>query len=89
MCKKYVYDIFLQLDILFDELTWANANEEASMPTVAIAPPSTAVRLNPIESIKIPAIGETKKVIPMESDPTSAVMEKQNMLHNRHWQRFG
>jgi hypothetical protein len=25
----------------------------------------------------------------MESDPTSAVMEKQNMLHNRHWQRFG
>jgi hypothetical protein len=54
------------------------------MPTVAIAPPNTAVRLNPIESIKIPAIGETKNVIPMESDPTSAVMEKQNMLHNRH-----
>lgn len=46
------------------------------MPTVAIAPPKTAVRLNPIESIKIPARGETKKVIPMERDPTSAAMDK-------------
>jgi hypothetical protein len=48
------------------------------MPTVAIAPPKTAVLLNPIESIKIPARGETKKVIPMERDPTSAAMEKYN-----------
>lgn len=53
------------------------------MPTVAIAPPKTAVRLNPIESIKIPARGETKKVIPMERDPTSAAMEKYiiNQVH--------
>jgi hypothetical protein len=52
------------------------------MPTVAIAPPKTAVLLNPIESIKIPARGETKKVIPMERDPTSAAMEKYiNQVH--------
>ena len=56
-------------------LTWANAKDEASIPKVAMAPPRTAVRLNPIELIKIPASGDTKKVIPIESDPTRAEIE--------------
>ena len=56
-------------------LTWANAKDEVSIPKVAMAPPRTAVRLNPMESIKIPASGDTKKVIPIESDPTRAEIE--------------
>ena len=42
------------------------------MPIVAIAPPSIAVRLNPRESIIIPARGEIRKVIPIDIDPTKA-----------------
>lgn len=42
------------------------------MPIVAIAPPSIAVRLNPTESIIIPARGEIRKVIPIDKDPTKA-----------------
>ena len=61
--------------IICGALTWAKAKDEASIPIVAMAPPRTAVRLNPIESIKIPASGETKKVIPIESDPTRAEIE--------------
>ena len=56
-----------------DRPTCARANDDASMPMLASAPPSSAVRRSPNESIRIPASGETKKVIPMESDPTRAV----------------
>lgn len=52
--------------------TWAIAKEDPSMPIVAIAPPSIAVRLNPTESIIIPARGEIRKVIPIDKDPTKA-----------------
>lgn len=37
-----------------------------------MAPPRMAVGLNPIESIKIPAKGEMKNVIPIERDPIKA-----------------
>ena len=53
--------------------TWARANEEASIPVVAMTPPKIAVRLSPKESMSIPANGETKNVIPIDSEPTSAV----------------
>ena len=41
-----------------------------------MAPPRMAVRLNPSESVKIPASGETKNVMPIDSDPTNAVNDK-------------
>jgi len=37
-----------------------------------MAPPRIAVNLSPIESIKIPAKGEMKNVIPIERDPIKA-----------------
>ena len=42
------------------------------MPPLAMAPPRMAVRRSPKESIRIPASGEMKNVMPMESDPTRA-----------------
>jgi hypothetical protein len=50
---------------------------------VAMAPPRMAVRLNPSESVKIPASGETKDVMPIDNDPTKAVNDKYNIRYNK------
>jgi len=48
------------------------------MPTVAMIPPSMAVRRRPNESIMMPATGDTRKVVPIDSDPTSAAIVTQS-----------
>ena len=55
------------------------------MPTLATAPPRIAVRRSPKESMRIPARGEMKNVIPMESDPTKAKHRLQPRQIDRPW----
>lgn len=42
------------------------------MPPVANNPPIKVVNLIPILSVRIPAIGERKKVVPIVREPTRA-----------------
>lgn len=47
-------------------------NEEAKIPPAARRPPINVVCLIPILSVRIPAIGDKKNVVPMVRDPTRA-----------------
>lgn len=47
-------------------------NEETNIPTAAISPPIKVVSRIPILSVKMPATGERKKVVPIVREPTKA-----------------
>lgn len=59
--------------------------ELARRPTRPTAAPPTAVILQPRMSVKMLTMGEQKKIIPMESEPTHAARQKQRlrMVENR------
>lgn len=50
--------------------------EQANRPTKPIAAPPTAVILQPRMSVKTLTMGEQKKIIPMEREPTQAAGDK-------------
>lgn len=59
-------------------ITLSVTNDDANIPPEAIRPPMNVVNLIPILSVKIPATGDRKNVVPIVSDPTSA---KQTYTH--------
>lgn len=50
--------------------------EDRKTPPAANVPPIKVVRRIPIRSVKIPAIGERKKVAPIHNDVTRAVKKE-------------
>lgn len=51
-------------------------NEESSRPPEDNKPPIRVVRRKPILSVKQPATGERRNVVPIVKEPTSAVNGK-------------
>ena len=57
--------------------------ELASNPTRPTAAPPTAVTLQPSRSVKTLTMGEQKKIIPMEREPTHAAGQRETQRDRR------
>lgn len=64
------------------EVTYVT-KELAKRPTRPTAAPPTAVILQPRMSVKTLTMGEQKKIIPMESEPTHAEETEKHKLRRR------
>lgn len=51
-------------------------NDERSRPVADSKPPINVVNRIPILSVKTPATGENKKVVPMVNEPTKAEIDR-------------
>lgn len=47
-------------------------NDDINIPPEANAPPKNVVRCKPIASVNTPDTGDTKNVVPIVNEPTSA-----------------